>query len=298
MRYKKLDMNLLAALDVLLRTRSVSMAADEMFITQSAMSNALGRLRQYFSDPLLVQVGRQMELSPLALNLQEPLRDIIMQVDGSIISSPSFKPATSEREFSIVLSDYSLAVLGERLTRRIVAEAPGIRVNFRPQMASPAKLLERGEVDLLIIPDSIAMDSHSSEPLFDDRLVVLASTEYEGPDHLDRERFCKARMVVMEPCFGQESYAIIAMRNAGLEPRSAISTFGFTSIADLVHGPDHLALLQERLAFRAAASGRFRLLEPPVAFPPLRQTVRWHRHRSRDPGLIWLRGLLRDCVAN
>ncbi|NIZ09144.1 LysR substrate-binding domain-containing protein [Pseudooceanicola sp. HF7] len=296
MRYKKLDMNLLAALDVMLRTRSVSMAAEEMFITQSAMSNALGRLRDYFSDPLLIQVGRQMELSPLALKIQEPLREIILQIDGSILSPPSFDAATSEREFTVVLSDYSLAVLGEKVSQRVIEEAPNIRLNFRPQLASPEKLLERGEIDLLIVPESIAMDGHSSEPLFEDRLVVLAPIAFQCAEKLDRERFVNAQMVVMEPFFGQESFGSIAMRRMGLEPRKSISTFAFNSIADLLHGPNHLALLQERLAKRAAASGKFRVYEPPVEFPVLRQTMRWHRHRSRDPGLIWLRRFFSDCA--
>jgi hypothetical protein len=73
-RFKNLDLNLLAALDKLIRLRSVSRAAEELSITQSAMSNALNRLRQHFDDPLLVQVGRRMELTPRAIALEQPVR--------------------------------------------------------------------------------------------------------------------------------------------------------------------------------------------------------------------------------
>ncbi|WP_190235615.1 LysR family transcriptional regulator [Allorhizobium terrae] len=297
MRYKKLDMNLLAALDVLLRTKSVSQAADELFITQSAMSNALGRLRSFFSDPLLVQVGRQMELSPLAQSLSDPLRDIIMRIDGSIIVSPSFAPIESDREFTIVLSDYSLTVLGGELSRRIMEDAPGVRLNLRPQMASPEKLLERGDIDLLVVPASIAVDNHTREHLFEDKLVVLASADYPGPDIMDRQSFIDAPMVVMEPFFGQDSFAVLAMRAAGIEPRKAISTYAFSSMANLLKGTNRIALIQERLARLAMAEGGFRIMAPPIAVPPLEQTLRWHRHRSRDPGLIWLRKLVKECAA-
>ena len=84
MRFQNLDLNLLSALDKLLRLRSVSRAADEMSITQSAMSNALNRLRQYFDDPLLVQVGRKMVLTPRAEGLAGPVRDILVRIEATV----------------------------------------------------------------------------------------------------------------------------------------------------------------------------------------------------------------------
>ena len=70
MRFKRLDLNLLVALDLMLRLQSISRAAEQMNMSQSAMSNALTRLRQYFDDPLLVQVGRRLELTPRAEAMQ------------------------------------------------------------------------------------------------------------------------------------------------------------------------------------------------------------------------------------
>jgi LysR family transcriptional regulator, nod-box dependent transcriptional activator len=111
MRFKRLDLNLLVALDLMLRLRSISRAAEQMNMSQSAMSNALTRLRQYFDDPLLVQVGRRLELTPRAEAMQDAVRDILVRVDAAISSEVEFDPAQSNREFSILLSDFTMQVL-------------------------------------------------------------------------------------------------------------------------------------------------------------------------------------------
>ena len=297
MRFKRLDMNLLPALDVLLRLRNVSKAADEMCITQSAMSNALGRLRTFFDDPLLIQVGRRMELSPFAQTLQGPLRDVMMRVESTVITSPHFDPATSTREFSIVLSDYSLAGLGGPLMQHLAAEAPGLRVNLRPQVAAPERLLQSGEIDLMVVPEYLATAPQPQELLFEDALCVIVCAAGAHRDGLDADTFRRAQHVVMEPFSGQESYAWRAMRQAGIDAAKAVSTYAFGSIPDLVRGSDRIGVIQERLARRAVATGRFHSFALPIPLPPLRQSLQWHEHRSRDPGLVWMRAALRT-VAN
>ena len=141
MRFKRLDLNLLVALDHLLELQSVSVAADRMHMSQSAMSNALTRLRTYFDDPLLVQVGRKMVLTPRAESMRAPVRDILVRVEATIETDPVFRPEDSDREFSILLSDYTMQVLIPHLfalTHEIVA-----LVLFRllPQTKKPYVML-------------------------------------------------------------------------------------------------------------------------------------------------------------
>lgn len=298
MRFKRLDMNLLPAMDVLFRTLNVSKAAEEMCITQSAMSNALGRLRAFFDDPLLIQVGRRMELSPFAQTLQAPLRDVMMRVESTVITSPHFDPATSTRDFSIVLSDYSLAVLGGPLMRHLAGVAPGVRINLRPQVAAPERLLQSGEIDLMVVPEYLATAPHPQELLFEDAMRVVVCIKGAHREGLDADIFRTAQHVVMEPFSGQESFAWRAMRDAGIEAVKAVSTYAFGSIPDLVRGTDRIGVIQERLARRAVATGQFLSFAPPIPLPPLRQSIQWHEHRTRDPGLRWLRAALREVAAD
>ena len=111
MRLNKLDLNLLVALDAMLTETSITVAAQRLHMSQSAMSNALGRLRDHFQDKLLVQVGRRMEITPRGLVLREAVRDVLMRIDTTIAAQPEFDPAKSEREFTLLVSDYTLSLI-------------------------------------------------------------------------------------------------------------------------------------------------------------------------------------------
>src|SRR5215475_7779150 len=104
MDFSGLDLNLLVALDALFAERSVSRAGERLHLSQSATSGALARLRYVFRDPLLVQVGRTMALTPLAETLVEPVREFLLQAESIMHSSPVFKAATSSRRFRVMMS--------------------------------------------------------------------------------------------------------------------------------------------------------------------------------------------------
>ena len=111
MRLDRFDLNLLVVLDALLEERNVTKASERLHIGQSAASGALGRLRDYFGDELLVPVGRKLTLTPLAQSLVEPVRDTLLRARATIARKPGFDPATAERRFSICASDYVTTVL-------------------------------------------------------------------------------------------------------------------------------------------------------------------------------------------
>lgn len=297
MRFKNLDLNLLVALDTLIRVRNVSRAADEMFITQSAMSNALGRLRDYFDDPLLIQVGRSMELSPLAASLEQPLRDIIVRIETAVVSTPSFVPEQSSRSIGMVVSDYTLHTLIPPFLRRVADRAPGIRFDFRAQQNFPHLLLERGEADLLIAPKIFCSANHPMEDLFRDE--ICAVVDAEGPlatGALTMHDFVSAGHVVMQPPNGGESVAQKACRDLGIELRIDVTTFSFASLPALVKGTNRIALVQRSLAKLMTAAGGLAIAKPPLALPPLEQAVQWHSYRTRDPALIWIRSQLKHAA--
>lgn len=297
MRFKNLDLNLLAALDTLIRVRNVSRAAEEMFITQSAMSNALGRLRDYFDDPLLIQVGRAMELSPLAASLELPLRDIIVRIETAVVSTPSFDPASSHRAINLIVSDYSLHTLIPHFLRKVTERAPGLHLDFRPQQNFPHLLLERGEADLLIAPSVFCSTNHPSELLLEDQICCLVADP--GPfaaRPLSYEDFLTAGHAIMLPPNGGESFAARVCRELDIEIRVEVTTYSFSSLVSLVEGTSRIALVQRSLAERMSRLGGVKIQKPPVPMPALGQSVQWHSYRTRDPALVWLRTQLAEAA--
>ncbi|MGE6738957.1 LysR substrate-binding domain-containing protein [Allorhizobium pseudoryzae] len=298
MRFKNLDLNLLVALDALIRLRNVSRAAEEMFITQSAMSNALGRLREYFDDPLLIQVGRTMELSPLAVSLEQPLRDIIVRIDSAVVSTPSFNPADSRRVIGMVVSDYSLHTLIPIFLAIAAAEAPGLQFDFKPQQNFPHLLLEKGEADLLIAPSVFCSTQHPSDVLFADEIccVTDSSSRFAEGERITREQFETSGHVVMRPPNGGESFAERACREVGLAIRVEVSTYAFSTLSVLVRRSNRLALVQKTLATEMLKTGGLTMVAPPLDLPLLEQSAQWHSYRSRDPALTWVRERLKSAA--
>lgn len=297
MRFKNLDLNLLVAFDTLIRLRNVSRAAEEMFITQSAMSNALNRLREYFDDPLLIQVGRRLELSPLAQSLEAPLRDIIVRIETAVLTTPSFSPADTTRTVSLVVSDYTLQTIAPPFVARVAALAPGLKLDFKPQQNFPHVLLERGEADLLIAPTVFCSSSHPSERLFEDEIACVAdASSVLAQGAVTEERFLAAGHVVMQPPNGGESFAQRVCRELGLAIRIEVSTFSFAALPVLVRGTDRVALVQRTLAECMIRLGGLTLIDVPFAFPRLEQSVQWHSFRTRDPALVWLRTQLSEAA--
>jgi len=294
MRFNKLDLNLLVALDALLTERSITRAAERVHLSQSAMSNALGRLRDYFEDDLLVQVGRHMELTPRAEVLQEAVRDVLVRIDTSIAAQPSFDCSKSDREFKLFVSDYSMDVLIPHALALAARQHSTVRFQLLPQVENPARALERGEADMLVIPKAYCSADHPTEVLFNDGfLCVVWNESSHARAGMSFERYAGAGHAVMQPYeTDQPAFESWFVQRYGLSRRIEVTTYSFAVLPFLVVGTERVATVHAMLAKRMQAAAPVTLLPVPLPMPPLEQAMQWHRHRTRDPGLVWLRELM------
>lgn len=291
MRFKGLDLNLLVALDILLTERNVSRAADILCLSQSATSGALARLRDYFGDDLLVQVGRKMVLTPRAMSLSGKVRAALMQIDGTIIQPPDFDPATIQRELTIVASDYVVIAELSKALRKISRKAPGLKITINPPSGRPRESLDRGDVDLMAMPEVYLSPDHPSEPYFQDDYVVLVWDQ--NPlvgETLTEDIFYSLGHVTMRFVSHTPSFETWFMENQGKERRIAAVTGSFTALPFMLEGTDHIALLQRKMANIYAEFLPLRILENPVKIPPLVEHLQWHRFAETDECLAWVRG--------
>lgn len=299
MRFKKLDLNLLVALDALLTEKNVTRAGECVFLSQSTMSNALARLRQYFDDELLVQVAGRMELTPRAELLHEAVRDVLVRIDTTVAARPAFDPTESDREFTLFVSDYSMAVLIPAMLSLARQRGSRARFNFKPQAGPPHRNLERGEADLLIIPSNFCSPDHPLDPVFDDRFVcVVWRDSLLAQGELTMERYLQANHVAMVPGDGGLPVFDTWLANDhGLSRKIALATYNFSSMLHLVVGTDLIATSHARLAHLFQGMLPIELRPVPMPMKMLQQSMQWHKYRSRDPGLIWLRNLLKEAAA-
>lgn len=286
------------ALDHLLELQSVSAAADRMHMSQSAMSNALARLRDYFQDPLLVQVGRRMELTPRAEAIRDPVRDILVRIEATVESEPQFRPEASDRVFSLLMSDYTMTVLMPHVLSQARAAGSRVRFNFLAQTDQPYVLLERGEADFLVSPYQLCSPEHPSEKLFEDEYVCVVWNQgaFAG-GALSVDDYCRAGHVVMVPPNRAHSMEAKSLTQLGIERRVEVTTFSFSALPQLVVGTDRIATVHGLIARQAARILPLEIHPMPLQLQPLQQTLQWHAYRDHDPGIQWVRRLLTDAAA-
>lgn len=157
MQFHRFDLNLLIALDVLLREKNVTRAAEKVFVSQPAMSAALHKLRDYFNDPLLGRVGRELELTPRGLSLVEPVREALLLIQAALGTQPTFSPATTQRDFTMIVSEEAVPGLLPAILQRVAAQAPGIRFHIELISQTALARLEYGEADLCLCLDNLRL---------------------------------------------------------------------------------------------------------------------------------------------
>ncbi|WP_298285658.1 LysR family transcriptional regulator [Novosphingobium sp.] len=292
MRFKGLDLNLLVAFDALMTTRSVSRSAERLNLSQPAMSAALSRLRDYFGDDLLMLQGKRMHPTPFADELMPQVRESLLGLEVMLSRSPNFDPATSQRSFKVVTSDYVFASLIAPLVAQLTEEAPGIRIDCGLPQPSTVQELEEGKIDIMITPEYVIGGHHLSYVLYMEPQVVAAwsgNPAIAGGTITEEAFFAAGHVAVVLGGGATLSYADRQLELMGRNRRIEATVAIFTAVPWLLEGTNRLAVMHARLATQLA--GRFALSTAPMPFeiPAMRQMLSYHPGRKDDAGMTWLR---------
>lgn len=300
MRFKGLDLNLLLAFDTLLEHRSVTRAAEQLHLSQAAMSAALRRLREYFGDEILVVHGKRMYPTAFAQNLVPQVKDCLDQIGAMLVTSLDFDPETSHRTFRIVGSDYITAVILAPLIARLASVAPGIRTEVLLPSDTLREQIENGDVDLLITPEDYVSPDLPKELLYEERHVMVGCRRNAAfTADITQEQFFAAGHVTVEignrrgTCFSDRMLQTIQEGR-----RIEVIAPSFTMIPWLLLDTHRLAVMHERLARVMATQFAISYYPLPFPFPLMREMVQYHFARTTDPALSWLRVQLHATVAS
>lgn len=295
MRLDRFDLNLLVVLDTLLEERNVTRASRRLHIGQSATSGALARLRDYFGDELLVPVGRQLCLTPLAESLVAPVRDTLLRARATIALKPQFDPATAERRFTVCASDYATTVVLAQALEQVAAQAPHLSIDIRAPVRHIAEVFERGSIDLLVMPRQyVEAIKHPSQVWFsDDQVCMVWSGSAAAQGELTFERYLAMGHVAVR--FGDDrslTFEEWFLPRYGKQRRIEVTVDNFSTLPLLVVGTERIATLHRRLARHFARHLPLTLLEPPFEMPALCEMMCWPRYQDMDPAHRWFRQTL------
>ncbi|MGH8746813.1 MAG: LysR family transcriptional regulator [Burkholderiales bacterium] len=294
-----LDLNLLRALDAVLRERSVTAAAARLGLTQPAVSNALARLRAAFGDALFVRTPSGMAPTPFARELDDPVRQALVLIETALARGGGFDPASSKRAFRFYMSDLGEISFLPALVERVRARAPGVCLEA---LGLPLEAIDEGlangTLDLAVgfLPGLGAPVRRRR--LFSDPYVCLMRRDHPRIGaRLTRKLFEDASHALVSSAGSGHRVIEEALERNGLTRRIALRVPHFTVVPMALERSDLLLTLPRRVARVFEESGRFKSLPPPVAIPAADVGVHWHERFERDPGNRWLRELLVELFA-
>lgn len=290
---RNLDLNLLVALDALLRERSVSAAARQLGLSTSAMSRTLSRLRAALGDPVLVPAGRAMVATAHAEAIADEVRSLTAAVRAVLSPPPAVDIREVRRDFTIRANDAFVLLYAARLSAMITDAAPGMRLRFAPRPNKEIQPLRDAAIDLDIgvVPDDGA--ELRGQRLFDDSFIGVARCGHPlfdgGPITAERYAACAHVVASRRGAFtGPVDDALAAL---GLTRKVALVVPNYPSVAAVAAASDLVGLVP-RSYHPADVAGQTRMFELPVATPGFVIAQTWHPRLDADPVHRWLRGLI------
>lgn len=293
---RRLDLTLLLVFLGLLRHRKARDVALELGLTQSAISQALARLRDIFGDALFLRRPHGMEPTATALALEAPVSAAVDALRGALGVARAFDPALATGVLRLAALDAEQAVLVPPLAARLRAQAPGLTLSVLPLgRAAAMEALADGRADLALGFVWNAPDSVAAETLYEESFLVAGRPE-TLPDAplVALEAYCAADHVLISP--GGDIRGIVDDQLAamGAARRVTLALPAFLPALAAVAASAALVTLPARLA-RAVAPG-FGLVTaaPPLPLRRFPVSVFWHRRNDADPRTLWVRDQLRS----
>lgn len=287
------DLNLLRVFEAMWSTRSVSKAAERLGLTQPAVSSALARMRETYSDPMFTRSGTQMSPTAFCAEQAHFLLDALALVDRSLSGIQTFEPATSTRAFTLGMRDIGEAILLPRIIAHCEQAAPKVRFRtlLSPLETTNQKLAD-GRVDLAIgfLP-SLESGIHRRE-LFPQHYVCAMRTGH--PLHKKRltmQDLSAVRHIAID--FNGTGHALIErqLREQGLKRRICLHSPHYMSMASVLAASDLVCLIPSLLAEKFVNTHDLHFRPIPLKAMHFPIALYWHDRYHRDAGNRWLRGL-------
>lgn len=292
-RLQDIDLNLLIVFQLMYRERKTGVVAEQLGLSQPAVSNALARLRKVLNDELFERTARGMRPTPYADNIAESVGYALSTLQDGLNFEERFDPAKSDRTFSVSMTDLGEMYMLPRLISYLAQHAPQISISTVRDTGRPLKEeMESGVVDLAVglLPQLEA--GFYQRRLFDQDYVCLMRKGHPlAQGELTLERFSEAQHIVIEARGTGHGRIEELLKRSGVNRIVRLNLPNFMSAPYIVAETDLIATVTEKLALQTAGKLGLVAHPNPVQLPSAQINLFWHRRFHQDTGNIWLRNL-------
>jgi DNA-binding transcriptional LysR family regulator len=287
----RLDLNLVRVFVAIYETRSVTLAAARLDLTQPTVSHSLARLRDAYGDRLFVRSGQGLAPTARSEQLFEQLAESLSIIDASLEEQRPFEPSTSSRRYRLAMSDIGALYFVPPLLRRFQQVAPRLQMEVAQHGEGVLEELAAGRLDVAIGNLPGLATSTRSEPLFREHYACLLSAEHPSitGDAMTLAEFAAARhIMVTSPSSGHGMVDRI-LAQQGISRNVVARVPQFTVLPQLLAQSDLVVILPSRMAELYAAQGGLKALPLPVAIAEFEVRLHWHARQNKVPSHRWLR---------
>jgi DNA-binding transcriptional LysR family regulator len=297
---KKFDLNLLLAFDALIRERNVTKAAEQLGISQSAMSHALRRLRDFYSDPLFVRVGDVMKPTAYAESISSTVVDVISAINGQLMTQASFDPKTAERVFCLCMTDICEFIFLPKIINRLLDVAPFCRIKtIQMSVDNLSAILESGEADLALGSHYVTDPELFQQELYMQSAVcIVSANNKEVKKTITLEKFSSMghiSVMLSDKCSRYDT----VYDDMDLQRDIRLTTPHFLLVPMILEqSPYLIATVPKELGQVFNRYNAVKMLPPPIEFPKIPMRQYWHPRHHHDAANIWFRQLIKSLFIN
>jgi DNA-binding transcriptional LysR family regulator len=297
-KLRRLDGTLLLVFAEAYRLRKLTAVAQRLGMTQSAVSHALGRLREIFEDELFLRRPFGVEPTQRARDLAPRVETIVRLTQETLTEAGAFDPATSSREFRVTGLDSATALLGSRLIALCRRTAPNLRLTFRSLVRKDSlRALSDGDVDVAVGLVWTKSPEFRAEPLYQETYRVAARRNHPKIGRtLDLKTYLALDHVLVSVTGDAVGIVDRTLAAKGQRRRVVATLPTFLPALAAVARSDVIVTMPTQLVETYKKPFGLRAYEPPLAIRPFTLSAVWHRRNDADPALRWFVAQLRACM--
>jgi len=292
-----IDLNLIRTFVTLYEARSVTLAAERLFVSQPSVSYGLARLRELFDDKLFSRTRDGIQPTFTAEQLYATLRDCLTRIEGSVQSTRQFDPATTKRRFRIALSDLGEMGFLPLILARLNQDAPLAEVEVLPlQVDQVGDWLVSGKIDAAICRHPVP--GTRNQVLMHERYACLLSADHPRINQkMNLKQFLAERHVTVTRTTGHGSVED-ALKNMNVERRISLHVPHFSVLPKIIPGTDLLAVLPAQIARLFIHEGGLQMLELPFQVAEFDVSLNWHPNSDSSAALRWFCETVAEAIIN